>query len=141
MLVEGIFARGINRLSPENYSIAGIAQNILITIFMITISFNVAAHHSASRFDFGQSISITGVVKLLEVANPHVTIILEVKDEKGNVKEIEYEGHSRNNLYRRGWRPNMLREGDTVTIKFHPLRDGEDGGYVNTFMLEDGRQF
>ena len=119
----------------------GMKLRTLITIFVMALSFNANAHHSASRFDFSQSLPVTGLVKVLEVANPHIKLILEVTDEAGNVKEIEFEGHSRNNVYRRGWRPDMLKEGDTVTINIAPMRSGEDGGYIHSFTLQDGRSF
>jgi hypothetical protein len=105
-------------------------------------SFSTAAwgHHSAAQFDFAQTVRIEGVVKEMRVANPHITLLLEVKDLKG-VRVIEYEGHSRNNVYRRGWRPDMVHTGDTISIDVAPMRTGEDGGYVKTFVLKDGTEF
>jgi hypothetical protein len=100
----------------------------------------VTAHHSAAQFDFGQTVAIDGVVKVVSVANPHIHLVLEVEDEKGR-REIEYEGHSRNNVYRRGWRPDMVNVGDTLTIEIAPMRNGEDGGYVKNFVLKDGTRF
>jgi len=98
------------------------------------------AHHSAAQFDFAQTVRIEGVVKEMRVANPHIALFLEVTDVKGT-RVIEYEGHSRNNVYRRGWRPELVHTGDTIAIDIAPLRTGEDGGYVKTFILKDGKQF
>jgi hypothetical protein len=98
------------------------------------------AHHSAAQFDFAQTVRIEGVVKEMRVANPHIALFLEVKDDKGT-RVIEYEGHSRNNVYRRGWRPEMVHEGDAISIDIAPMRTGEDGGYVKTFILKDGTEF
>jgi Family of unknown function (DUF6152) len=98
------------------------------------------AHHSAAQFDFGQTVRLEGVVKEMRVANPHIALFLEIKDGKGS-RVIEFEGHSRNNVYRRGWRPEMVHEGDAISIDIAPLRTGEDGGYVKTFILKDGTEF
>ena len=98
------------------------------------------AHHSAAQFDFAQTVRIEGVVKEMRVANPHIALFLEVKDTKGT-HVIEYEGHSRNNVYRRGWRPDMVHTGDTISIDIAPMRTGEDGGYVKTWVLKDGTEF
>jgi cytochrome c-type biogenesis protein CcmE len=98
------------------------------------------AHHSAAQFDFGQTVTIEGVVKRISVANPHIALVLEVDDGKAK-REIEYEGHSRNNVFRRGWRPDLVNVGDTITIEIAPLRTGEDGGYVKNFVLGDGTRF
>lgn len=100
----------------------------------------VYAHHSAAQFDFGQTVSVEGVVKKMDVANPHIDLILEVTDEKGT-RDIKFEGHSRNNVYRRGWRPDLVHVGDTITIQIAPTRNGEEGGYVKSFVLQDGTEF
>ena len=100
------------------------------------------AHHSAAQFDFGQRVPVEGTVKLIEVRNPHIKLILDVRDEAGQAREIEYEGHSRNNVFRRGWRPNSVGVGDAITIEIAPLRDGSDaGGYITAFRLADGTEF
>ena len=112
-----------------------------IILLLSSLSFPVFAHHSAALYDFTQSVPITGVVKLMTVENPHTKLILLVTDDKGKSREITYEGHSRNNVYRRGWRPNMVKEGDKITINFAPLKAGGDGGYVQSVTLADGRQF
>lgn len=112
----------------------------LLLALTLSSSGAVWAHHSAAQFDFGQTVRIEGVVKEMRVGNPHIALFLEVKDDKGT-RVIEYEGHSRNNVYRRGWRPDMVHEGDTISIDIAPLRTGDDGGYVKTFILKDGTEF
>lgn len=107
---------------------------------LAAVSTAALAHHSAAQFDFAQTVRIEGVVKEMRVANPHIALFLEVKDDKGT-RVIEYEGHSRNNVYRRGWRPEMVHAGDTLSIDIAPMRTGEDGGYVKTFVLKDGTEF
>jgi len=111
-------------------------------LFALTVSASAAvwAHHSAAQFDFGQTVRVEGVVKEMRVANPHIALFLEIKDDKG-ARVIEFEGHSRNNVYRRGWRPDMVHDGDTISIDIAPLRTGDDGGYVKTFILKDGTEF
>jgi hypothetical protein len=99
-----------------------------------------SAHHSAAQFDFGQTIRVEGVVKELRVANPHIALLLEVTGATGT-RVIEFEGHSRNNVYRRGWRPEIVHTGDKIGIDIAPLHSGADGGYVKTFILEDGTEF
>jgi hypothetical protein len=99
------------------------------------------AHHSAAQFDFSiRDRTVSGVVKEFSVANPHTRIILEVTDEKGT-RDIEFEGHSRNNYYRSGWRNDMVKVGDRVTIGIAPMRDGTDGGYVTSVTTASGERF
>jgi hypothetical protein len=98
----------------------------------------VFAHHSAAQFDFQKPINVTGVVREARFSNPHARIILEVTDAKGT-RDIEYEGHSRNNMIRQGLTPNMMTVGDTITIRIAPMRDGADGGYVTALITKDGK--
>jgi hypothetical protein len=96
-------------------------------------------HHSASQFDFGNTVDITGTVKYVRFANPHAKIVLEVTDDKRGTRDIEFEGHSRNNMVREGLVPDMFGVGDKITIRIAPMRDGNDGGYITAFITEDGQ--
>ncbi len=116
------------------------AVPLAVALALLSVSLSVWAHHSAAQYDFGQTVKIQGVVKELRIANPHTALFLEVKDAKGT-RVIEYEAHSRNNVYRRGWRPEMVHPGDTISIEIAPLRAGGDGGYVKNFILKDGTEF
>jgi Family of unknown function (DUF6152) len=117
-----------------------IGSKILWTAMLACPWAVASAHHSAAQFDFAQTVRVEGVVKEMRVANPHTALILEVTDGTGT-RVIEYEGHSRNNVYRRGWRPDLIHSGDKISIDIAPLRAGGDGGYVKNFILEDGTEF
>jgi len=113
---------------------------VLSSIVLLTLgAASAAAHHSAVMFDFSQSVEVEGVVKGFRVANPHTRLFLEVTDERGT-REIEYEGHSRNNFYRAGWRPEKGRVGEKMTVFIAPRRDGKDGGYITAFVTADGEK-
>lgn len=113
---------------------------LMVVGLAVSISVPLArAHHSAADMDLRNPIEITGVVKEIQVVNPHIKWVLEVTDEKGT-RDIEFEGHSRNNVYRAGFRDGMVKAGDTVTLSVGPMRDGSDGGYVVGFTTADGRE-
>lgn len=100
----------------------------------------VTAHHSAQQFDFGRSVPISGVVKRFQSINPHMRLVITVTDAKGT-RDISFEGHSTNNMYRAGYRDGMIKVGDKITVYVAPLRDGSDGGYVTAASTADGRRF
>lgn len=100
----------------------------------------VAAHHSAQQFDFGRSVPITGVVKKFQSINPHMRLVITVTDAKGT-RDISFEGHSTNNMYRAGYRDGMIKVGDKITVYVAPLRDGSDGGYVTAASTANGKRF
>jgi hypothetical protein len=99
----------------------------------------VFAHHSAAQFDFQNPVNVTGVVKEARFSNPHARLILEVTDDARGTRDIEFEGHSRNNMIRQGLMPDMMAVGDKITIRIAPMRDGADGGYVTALITEDGK--
>jgi hypothetical protein len=104
----------------------------------LSVASTAWAHHSAAQFNFGSTVDITGVVKFVRFSNPHAKLILEVTDEARGTREIEYEGHSRNNMIRQGLVPDMFAVGEKITIRIAPMRDGTDGGYVTAFVTQDG---
>jgi hypothetical protein len=97
-----------------------------------------SAHHSAAQFDFQNTVLLTGTVVEARFANPHMRLILEVTDDERGTREIEFEGHSRNNMVRQGLLPGLFAVGDEITIRIAPMRDGTDGGYVTAVRTPDG---
>jgi hypothetical protein len=100
----------------------------------------LTAHHSAAQFDFGKSVAITGVVVKFIAINPHMQLVLKVTDAKGT-RDVEFEGHSTNNMYRAGYRDRMIKVGDKITVYAAPLRSGADGGYVTAATTAGGQRF
>jgi hypothetical protein len=100
----------------------------------------LGAHHSAVQFDFGKSVPVQGTVLKFQAINPHMRLVLRVTDAKG-ARDIEFEGHSTNNMYRSGYRDKMIQVGDAITVFVAPLRDGSDGGYVTAALTAKGVRF
>jgi hypothetical protein len=99
-----------------------------------------SAHHSAAQFDFANTVVVEGKVKETRFANPHMKLVLEVTDAARGTRDIEFEGHSRNNMLRQGLKPDMFAVGDTISIRIAPMRNGEDGGYVTAVRTPDGTE-
>lgn len=99
-----------------------------------------SAHHSAAQFDFRNTVVVEGKVMETRFANPHLKLILEVTDAARGTRNIEFEGHSRNNMLRQGLQPDMFKIGDTIVIRIAPMTNGEDGGYVTAIRTPDGTE-
>jgi hypothetical protein len=113
---------------------------VLAALGVAAIALPAAAHHSAVQFDFTKNVKYTGVVKEFAAINPHMRLVIDVKDASG-VHEVRFEGHSTNNMYRSGYRKGMVKAGDTVTVSAAPQRNGEMGGYVIGVTMADGGFF
>jgi hypothetical protein len=97
------------------------------------------AHHATIGMDTRNRVELEGVVKELHVVNPHARWIIEITDEKGT-RDVEFEGHSRNHMYRDGFREEMIQAGAKIRFNISPMLDGSDGGFMNWFETEDGKR-
>jgi hypothetical protein len=103
---------------------------IAVAALLALCGAGVSAHHSAQQFDFTK----------FQAINPHMRLVLAVTDAKGT-REVAFEGHSTNNMYRAGYRDGMIKVGDKITVFVAPLRDGSEGGYVTAASTADGKRF
>src|SRR5437764_14150854 len=113
------------------------ASIVLAIVLIISIGLPATAHHSAAAQDFSKRVEVNGVVKSWRIVNPHGKLVIQVNDVKG-AREIELETHSRNNVYRSGYRDGMVKAGDKIKVFIAPNRDGSDGGYVVAFETAAG---
>jgi hypothetical protein len=98
------------------------------------------AHHSFAMFDPDKTITKVGTVKELEWTNPHVWIHIMAPDDAGKPVEWSFEMQAVQQAMSGGWRPDIVKPGDKISIDFHPLRDGSRGGELLTATLADGRK-
>jgi uncharacterized protein DUF6152 len=98
-----------------------------------------SAHHSFAMFDNTKNVTVTGTVKAVAYANPHVWVDMVVMSDKGQAQTWGMEGGNLGGLYRMGWAKDTIKAGDKITIQAHPLRDGTAGGQIVRVTLADGR--
>ena len=85
------------------------------------------AHHSDSVADQTKMVVITGTVTRFAFVNPHSTIYLAVKNEKGQVEEWSAWGGNPDQYRPAGWTKNTFQPGDKLTIYGFQHRDGTKG--------------
>jgi len=98
------------------------------------------AHHSFAMFDSDKLITFKATVKQLEWTNPHSWLRVMIPDQAGQTREWGLEMGPPARQIQRGWKPDSLKPGDTVTVDIHPLRDGSRGGQLVSAILPDGRR-
>jgi hypothetical protein len=79
----------------------------------------VLAHHgAASVYDPSKKINLTGTVTKVLWQNPHIGIFIDAKDpDTGKIVNWELgDGQAPTGLYRKGWRKDDLKVGETVTV-------------------------
>ena len=100
----------------------------------------VRAHHSPAAFDRTKEVKLVGTVKEFRWQNPHTWIEVIVPDEKGKDVLWGVELTSPTYLIRAGWKSNIIKPGDKVTVVVNPLKSGEFGGIFVSMTLADGRK-
>ncbi len=100
-----------------------------------------AGHHSPSRFDMSQIVTLEGTVARYDFTNPHVYIYLDVPGANGETVTWELEASSTPNLSRRGWRPDSVRVGEHVSVRVNPPRAaGQHVARAQSVIWADGRR-
>jgi hypothetical protein len=98
-----------------------------------------AAHHSvAINFDSTKAFNLTGVLKEIDIRNPHSQITLTAKGADGVAKEWFIEWSDKNALIRRKVKYEQMKIGETVTIRVSPSRRLENVGYFQSATLAGG---
>jgi hypothetical protein len=99
------------------------------------------AHHSFASYEAKQQIKFTGKVTSFEWANPHVYIEMDAPDGSGQMRHWLIECANPGILNRVGWKWNMIREGDEISVIVSPLRNGEPGALLKAVRLADGATY
>jgi hypothetical protein len=114
---------------------------LLATLCLALCAGLASAHHSFAMFDSVNQIRLSGKVTEFTWQNPHVYIHLEARDATGKVREWEIECANPGILNRLGWKFNMIKKDDQITIVIAPYRTGEPAGLLKQVKIADGRIF
>lgn len=114
----------------------------LLSMFVLCTSAASAwAHHSFAMFDSDNQIRLVGKVTEFRWQNPHVYIHLQAPDATGKMRHWTIECANPGILNRTGWKFNMIKAEDQLTVVVAPLRTGEPGALLKQLKLADGRVF
>ena len=111
-----------------------------VALIVVVAGASVAAHHSPVMFDRSTTKTIVGTVVEFAWTNPHSSIQIDVPNDKGGVDRWGVELGSPQSMARNGWRSNIIKAGDKITVTVNPLKSGEFGGIFVSLVLEDGRK-
>lgn len=95
----------------------------VLGICLLITTMPLHAHHSLyAHWLTEEYVQITGVVKSINIVNPHSEMIVEVTEESGEISEWRVGGGAPHLLRRLGWDPDALPIGTRVTVEAHPSR-------------------
>ncbi len=103
---------------------------------LFLLSLSLQAHHSlTAEFDLDRKVTLTGTVARVEWMNPHAWI--HVQTESG-LWAVEV--GAPNELIRRGWSRNDIRQGTTVTIDAILAKKLPRTANARSILLPDGKK-
>lgn len=112
--------------------------HLLLALSVLSLSALTYAHHSFAMFDSVNQLRLQGTVTQFDWTNPHIYIELDVPQDDGSTKHWTIECANISILSRIGWKFNIIKPGDEITIVVGPLRNGQPGALLKQLMLADG---
>jgi Family of unknown function (DUF6152) len=113
---------------------------LVVPFGLLLGSHPTSAHHGTSPYDSTKLTTVKGTVTDFQFINPHVEIYVEVQDDKGKVEKWVGEANSPNVLTRHGWRRDIIRPGDQVTVIGNRAKNGTFMLRLQKVVLADGRE-
>ena len=117
-----------------------ITASLTTGIALLSVSYPALAHHGRAGYDPTKVFTIMGTVSSFQFSNPHALLVLDVKDNKGNIEHWVGEGTSPNMLVREGWDKRTVKPGDQITATGHPARNGTNSMRIEKVVLPNGRE-
>lgn len=116
---------------------------IAVVACACTVAFaapRLLAHHSeTAEYDNTRPVKVTGTLKKVEWANPHVWFFVEVKDDAGKLTTWGFSTQPPGALMRRGVTKDLMTVGSTVSVEGFQARDGSNNASTRSFKYADGK--
>ena len=99
-----------------------------------------SAHHGYAAYNMTETLTLTGTVTEVALANPHSSLAFDVKDYKGNVTRWAIEFGQLRAVVAQGWTKETLKPGDEIKVSLRPAKNGAHVGVLaGKIMFADGR--
>ena len=113
-----------------------------VVVALFVAGHSLHAHHSfAAEYDGTKPVKVTGTVKRVEWANPHIWFYVEGTDEvTGRTAVWGFSAAPPGMLARRGITKDVLKIGDTIKVEGFLAKDGSANASGGRVTFADGRQ-
>lgn len=127
----------MNKLLKE-----GELKGLVAGCLAMLLSGTAAAHHSfAAAYNMEDPISIEGKVVEVRLTNPHSHFFLDVVGDDGATTRWKFEAGTPSGMLRNGYSPQVIKQGDTVTINGFRARNESNNGMLRELVTADGKVF
>jgi hypothetical protein len=116
------------------------ALALLLSVVLL-FSETLSAHHAfTAEYDSAKLMQFSGTVTRVEWTNPHARFYLDVKDDRGQVTNWNFELGSPLFLRKLGWRQDSIKFGDQINVEGYLAKDGAKMANARRVTLADGRR-
>ncbi len=113
-----------------------------LALCLLAVPIIAAAHHGTNvTYDTSKTVVVKGAVTSFKFSNPHIEILVDVKDESGKVVSWNIEGPGVYTWSKAGWTRNSLKPGDQITATVNPGRTGTPIGVATKIVTAAGKEF
>ena len=114
-------------------------STLLLGLSILLAVLPALAHHSfATEYDSSKTVTLKGTVMMIDFANPHSWLYINVKD--GNMTvSWGVELGPMNDLRLQGWNKDSVKPGTEVAIDGFLAKNGSKTANAKTVKLPDGR--
>ncbi|HEX6996563.1 MAG TPA: DUF6152 family protein [Gammaproteobacteria bacterium] len=118
----------------------GILPTLAVGLVLACAGGPAAAHHSfAAFYDLNAPVTVKGKIVQVRLSNPHSWFFIDVEGEDGTVERWSFEAGTPSGMIRNGYSPNVIKEGDVVTINgFHARDPSKNAGMLRELVTADG---
>jgi Family of unknown function (DUF6152) len=118
-------------------ALRALASRVLGLGALLSFTVPAGAHHSSALYDLTREITIDGVVRQYEWANPHVYVFVETSTSAGEAVTWEIEASPPALMTRRGWSPTSFVSGQHVVIVANPAKNPTRHAALGTSLRKD----
>jgi hypothetical protein len=120
-------------------------RKILLAAFFAVLLAAIApaafAHHGEASYDTTKLVTVKGAVTEFSFRNPHVQILMAVKNDSGSVENWRGELNSPNIVARiTGWTGKTFRPGDELMLVGNRAKNGLNVLKVEKILRPDGTE-
>lgn len=117
-------------------------RNRVAMVFAVVVGLSVSAplfaHHGGQTLFADSRVTLTGTVKIWYWSNPHCLLTITVTGDDGTVVDWITELQAPNTIRPLGFRKDLFKPGDEVTITLQPTNNGRPNGRLTGVVLADG---
>jgi hypothetical protein len=113
---------------------------LLLANLLLLASATALAHHSFAIYDIDNRIERTGVLTKFEYRSPHIMLEVQVSRDDGSTETWQVETLNPGRWERAGLPRQIASEGDAITIRGWPARNGTDLMLLSSFDAGQGTQ-